>query len=460
MTNLGPMPLAIPLPPSAPPTASPPPANDISKPVTINAISASTATAAAHAANAMGAPPTSNALPPIQALAPLPLGLASAATAVVSPTAVTSAALSPGPLGLTPDGGVGGAGVCGARGALRQMARGHAPPCSRKRPRSLRRPAAIVVPRRPATSLPTSFYPEAADITACSAAANTALAAGGGGADGHKKEKEEEEVGVKWAGYDARSGAASRRGRRRRINEDEVFCKPEAGLYGVCDGHGADSFGAGLGGGPQQLPGRVVADALPGLLAGGVGFDDAFARVDAVVCGMCAPRSYVGTTVTVARVQRGVKVEIAHVGDSRAMVIGRGGQAEVLTRDHSPLRADESARIARAGGHVLRGRVNGVLAVSRAVGDRALKGVVPAVPEVCVRELHGRDEMLVVASDGLWDMVSEGEVCDMLKARRVVDGTRSVPVDMCAAAEALVDEAVSRGSRDDTSVVLVDLREI
>ncbi|KAJ2297108.1 phosphatase 2C, partial [Coemansia sp. RSA 2705] len=62
----------------------------------------------------------------------------------------------------------------------------------------------------------------------------------------------------------------------------------------------------------------------------------------------------------------------ANVGDARA-VLSRGGTAKRLTYDHKGDDAHEIDRISEAGGYVFNGRVNGVLAVTRALGDSSMK---------------------------------------------------------------------------------------
>lgn len=61
-------------------------------------------------------------------------------------------------------------------------------------------------------------------------------------------------------------------------------------------------------------------------------------------------------------------LHVANVGDCRA-VLCRGGNAVVLTTDHTPSVPSEAARVEAAGGFVSRGRVNGILGVSRSFGD-------------------------------------------------------------------------------------------
>lgn len=63
-----------------------------------------------------------------------------------------------------------------------------------------------------------------------------------------------------------------------------------------------------------------------------------------------------------------VFLHIANVGDCRA-VLCRGGNAVAITTDHTPSVPSEAARVEAAGGFVSRGRVNGILGVSRSFGD-------------------------------------------------------------------------------------------
>jgi serine/threonine protein phosphatase PrpC len=103
----------------------------------------------------------------------------------------------------------------------------------------------------------------------------------------------------------------------------------------------------------------------------------------------------------------------ANAGDSRA-VLCRGGVAFALSEDHKPTDAGEKARIDRAGGFVLNGRVNGVLSLSRAIGDVSFKqrDVAPELqavtpcPDVLEVQMQLDDEFVVQACDGIWDCVT------------------------------------------------------
>jgi len=152
---------------------------------------------------------------------------------------------------------------------------------------------------------------------------------------------------------------------------------------------------------------------------------------------------------------RGDCLIVANVGDSRA-VLSSGGKAVPLSNDHKPNRPDERRRILSHGGFVQTlgvPRVNGVLAVSRAFGDCTLKPYITAAPEIAEVELGsvGEDEFVLVASDGLWDVFSNQEAVDFVANMYKKEKTWE------AAAKALTTKAQSKGSGDNTTVVIVSL---
>lgn len=143
----------------------------------------------------------------------------------------------------------------------------------------------------------------------------------------------------------------------------------------------------------------------------------------------------------------GSKLYIANVGDSRA-VMSRGGKAIALSIDHKPNRPEERERIENAGGVVVWAgtwRVGGVLAVSRAFGDRPLKKYVVPTPEIRTEAITPEDEFVIFASDGLWDVMSNQESINVV--RDIADAQK--------AARRLADEAYSRGSNDNISCIIV-----
>lgn len=113
-------------------------------------------------------------------------------------------------------------------------------------------------------------------------------------------------------------------------------------------------------------------------------------------------------------------------GDSRA-VLYRNSHVCFSTLDHKPCNPREKERIQNAGGSVMIQRVNGSLAVSRALGDYDYKSVdgkgpteqlVSPEPEVfeMVRAPE-QDQFVVLACDGIWDVMSNEELCEFVRSR-------------------------------------------
>lgn len=169
----------------------------------------------------------------------------------------------------------------------------------------------------------------------------------------------------------------------------------------------------------------------------------------------------VGSTAVVAMVS-GSHICLANCGDSRA-VLSRSGTAYRLTRDHKPEMEDEQERIRSCGGKVLDfngKRVMGLLAMSRAFGDHCLRDVgVVADPEITIIDRTQEDEFVVLASDGLWDALSDAEVCDLAKRcfRRAKERGAEPETAARVAASVLMKAALDRGSNDNITVVVVDL---
>lgn len=163
-------------------------------------------------------------------------------------------------------------------------------------------------------------------------------------------------------------------------------------------------------------------------------------------------------TTAVAVVRKGEDLYIANVGDSRCVLAREdhsGVKAMPLSKDHKPDAASERDRIAKAGGFVeptlvgnsfqgphrvwRRRQVDGGLAISRSIGDTALEsaGVVPQ-PDVLKVPVTPHDKFLVMASDGVWDQLSNEQVVAIA----------SMHDDPRSASSAIVKEARRRWERD------------
>jgi len=170
---------------------------------------------------------------------------------------------------------------------------------------------------------------------------------------------------------------------------------------------------------------------------------------------------HVGSTATTVLVCP-KKLVFANCGDSRAILI-RDEQVVFVTTDHVPEDPAETTRVEHAGGFVQGNRIDGVLGVARALGDHRFKSneslppeqqEVCAVPETTSIDRAEGDQFIVLASDGLWGVMSNEKARDM-----VLDFVVKRRLSLEEACEALVKTACnSLLSGDNVSVAIVDVR--
>ncbi|EHL00548.1 putative protein phosphatase 2C like protein [Glarea lozoyensis 74030] len=135
----------------------------------------------------------------------------------------------------------------------------------------------------------------------------------------------------------------------------------------------------------------------------------------------------------------------ANVGDAR-IVLCRNGKALRLSYDHKGNDENEGKRISNAGGLILNNRVNGVLAVTRALGDAYMKDLVTGHPYTTETVIQPDiDEFIILACDGLWDVCSDQEAVDLIRENQ----------DPSAASKHLVEHALARFSTDNLSCMVV-----
>jgi PPM family protein phosphatase len=231
-----------------------------------------------------------------------------------------------------------------------------------------------------------------------------------------------------------RMAVVSDTGRRRRRNEDAFVCAPP--LFAVADGMGGAQAG------------EVASGLAAAVLEEGAGDERGEERVASLIkeanrrvfqrSNEDAATSGMGTTMTVALVDSpGGTIAFGHVGDSRAYRV-RDGRLEQLTDDHSLV-----------GELVRSGKLSPEEAEThpqRSVITRAL-GTEPDV-DVDTFTVEARpDDLYLLCSDGLTDMISADEIFSVL------DGSDDLEV----AARALIEAANAGGGEDNITVVLFQI---
>eukprot|EP00644_Phytophthora_capsici_P011590 jgi/Phyca11/511228/fgenesh2_kg.PHYCAscaffold_79_\ len=146
---------------------------------------------------------------------------------------------------------------------------------------------------------------------------------------------------------------------------------------------------------------------------------------------------------------------VANVGDCRAVLCTGDAQAVDLTTDHKASLPAEQARIEASGGFVHNGRLDGILQISRGFGDLAHKqdGHLVVTPDVVEHLVDPSDQFLLLASDGLFDVLTSQQAVNFVLRKLQTHG------DVQLAAQELVLKTQAYFAHDNVSVVIVALNQ-
>jgi len=231
-------------------------------------------------------------------------------------------------------------------------------------------------------------------------------------------------------------GVITDTGRKRRRNEDAYVCEPP--LFAIADGMG----GAQAGEVASRLAAAALRESGAKTLGGERRISDLIQEANRRVYDRSSRdpnTSGMGTTITVALVEND-NVAFGHVGDSRAYLI-RDGRMEQVTEDHSLVNElMKSGKLSReeAESHP-----------QRSVITRAL-GTDPDVDVDTFTIAAEAGDVFLLCSDGLTDMVGEGEILDLVERNRD---------DLNSALKSLVKAANRSGGDDNITVVAFEIVE-
>ncbi|XP_058806893.1 probable protein phosphatase 2C T23F11.1 [Phymastichus coffea] len=272
-----------------------------------------------------------------------------------------------------------------------------------------------------------------------------------------------------------RVGSSCMQGWRIRMEDCHVHIlslpdDPEAAFFAVYDGHGGAAV--------AQYAGKYLHEYITSQSEYKEGnieeaIKKGFLSLDkAMETDETLKNAQAGTTVIAILIKDNILYS-ANAGDSRA-VASISGTALPLSYDHKPMLKEERERITAAGGWVECNRVNGHLALSRALGDFMFKKndhkkpeeqIVSALPEVQRHEITEDWEFVVLACDGIWDVMSSEEVVNFVRKRFAdvaanVEDNETPPIDPEEICEQLIShclapDALMGTGCDNMTVVLV-----
>ncbi|KAL6008737.1 hypothetical protein ACLOJK_021963 [Asimina triloba] len=236
-------------------------------------------------------------------------------------------------------------------------------------------------------------------------------------------------------------------------------CPTPSAFYGVFDGHGGPDAAAYIRKNVMRLF-FEDADFPQALQADDVFLEEvensvrkAFLLTDLALADDCTISSSSGTTALTAFIF-GRLLLVANAGDCRA-VLCRKGEAVEMSQDHKPIYSAERKRVEESGGYIDDGYLNGVLSVTRALGDWDMKlprgspSPLIAEPEFRQVALTEDDEFLIIGCDGIWDVMSSQHAVSVVRRglRRHDDP------EQCA--RELVMEALRLNTFDNLTVVVI-----
>ena len=246
--------------------------------------------------------------------------------------------------------------------------------------------------------------------------------------------------------YSVLTSIGGRKENEDRIDIDEEIY-PNIKYYGVFDGHGGKEVSEFL---------RIYLKEILGqelIKTKGKNLKNALENSIKIVNNLVDYKT-TGSTCCVALIKNKIEVYIANVGDSRCLVFD--GKYAAFTKDHKPGNPEEKKFIEKNGGYVVFRtndvpRLNGFLALSRAIGDKGLTPALSANADVYNVRISNKTNFLILATDGLWDVLENDEVLNGIYSLRRGGYTLN---DIN---KVLLDTARERGSTDNLTTILLTI---
>jgi len=220
---------------------------------------------------------------------------------------------------------------------------------------------------------------------------------------------------------------------------------PDEALFCLFDGHGGDNVSIFL----QQNFDKFFKEILP---INAQNYDYKLKNLFSSIDNQIKEKNYdqVGSTATIVYIvkESGRKIlYCANIGDTRCVLI-KSMEYKRLSYDDRASDEKESNRIIQEGGVVFGGRVYGQLMLTRAFGDMEFKshGVL-SEPHVTRVMLNEEDKYIIIASDGVWDVINDEEIYEMSK----------MYIDSKEFCKNIVQTSINKGSMDNISCFVISV---
>lgn len=155
-----------------------------------------------------------------------------------------------------------------------------------------------------------------------------------------------------------------------------------------------------------------------------------------------------GTTLTCVYLSHKI-LYCANVGDSSCIIVTNDSVRKV-SYDHKCTDENEIKRIILLGGKIVDDRIDGIITITRSIGDHELKGKgLTCEPHIYKQTIGETDKYIILASDGVWDVVKPDDILNTCKEYKTSE----------AIVEEIVNEAVKNGTTDNVSCIVVSINK-
>ena len=143
----------------------------------------------------------------------------------------------------------------------------------------------------------------------------------------------------------------------------------------------------------------------------------------------------------------------ANIGDSKGYILSDKKILQITT-DHNCYNENEVSRIIDSGGTVVNNRVKGSLMLTRSFGDKDMKkyGVI-CEPYFFCKKIKEYDRFIIIASDGLWDVISESDISEFVNIyeNKILSSEEF--------SQKIVELAIQKGTKDNVSCIVIKLNK-
>lgn len=244
-------------------------------------------------------------------------------------------------------------------------------------------------------------------------------------------------------------------------NKNKINNMPKINYFGVYDGHGGDEVSKYL---SKELPKYFLYETVSYPLSKSF-IRSIFDRIQKNLKHMPYSRE-MGSTCSIViqydkynkNTKKGDKyINVINTGDCRS-IICRDNFGIPLTKDHKPNWPEEKKRIEKLGGKIYYDgfdwRIKD-LSVSRAFGDYDATPYVTHRPDIYRYKINKKDKFIVLACDGLWDVLSNQDVINHILNNYYVNNKRIK--NEINIAKNLAHYAIRKGSKDNVTVIIIFL---